>query len=251
MEKVCPVCGKNFESVRSQKKYCSPECLGKAQKESLKRYKQAYRRKKKTEKICAICGKIFTPTNRARKYCSPECAKKSFKASRRKYRRKYRQIKRQEREKNLSNIGKICANCGDEFIPTNGRQKYCSPECNRMAKNIKLKQIQLHKICVVCGKEFVTHSYDAKTCSPECSSVLRKTPKQNGLDALGKNKVIAVPDEELKVRVVSFAEEEYRFDTLKKAVNFLSAFTEFNTEECIELLRERKTRIGEYKFFYG
>ena len=59
-----------------------------------------------------------------------------------------------------------------------------------------------------------------------------------------------VPNEELKVRVVSFAEEEYRFDTLKKAVNFLSAFTEFNTEECIELLKKRKTRIGEYKFFY-
>ena len=247
MEKVCPVCGKNFETHNKRKKYCSPECYRVAKKETHKRYKQAHR--KTAKKFCAICGKEFEPVG-SQKYCSPECAKKAFKASRRKYRRKYRQAKREERKKNLLTNGKICAICGDEFIPTNGSQKYCSPECSRIANNLKLKQIKLHKVCVICGKEFVTHSYDAKTCSPECSLILRRKPRQNNLKALGKNKVIKVPDEELKVRVVSFADEEYRFNTLKKAVNFLSAFTEFNTEECIELLRERKTRIGEYKFFY-
>lgn len=144
---------------------------------------------------------------------------------------------------------KFCGICGKNFETHNERKKYCSVECAKQAKKLQAKKIQIEKVCVVCGKKFITHSYDTKTCLPECSSLLRKKSAKSALKTLGKNKVIKVPDEELKVRMVSFT-EDYKFTTLWQAVNFLSAFTEFNTEECIELLRERKTKIGEYKFFY-
>ena len=190
------------------------------------------------KKVCEICGREFEP-NRRQQFCSVECAKKA-KVVRN---RKYKQAKRQERKL-------ICLTCGEEFKPTASRQKYCSPECYRVAKNLQAKQYPpKQRICVICGAKFETQNYETKTCSPECSFIFRQERTKLALKNIGKDKVIEVPNEELKVRVMSFT-EDYHFNTLRQSVNFLSLYTEFNTMECIELLRERKDKIGEYKIFY-
>ena len=119
-----------------------------------------------------------------------------------------------------------------------------------MAKNLQAKQYPpKQRICVICGAKFETQNYETKTCSPECSFIFRQERTKLALKNIGKDKVIEVPNEELKVRVMSFT-EDYHFNTLRQSVNFLSLYTEFNTMECIELLRERKDKIGEYKIIY-
>ena len=191
------------------------------------------------EKVCEICGAKFETVNPNKKRCSLECAKKA-KVVRN---RKYKQAKRQEQKK-------ICPICGKEFKPSGNGQKYCSAECSyeMRKKQNKLGQM-VTKVCVICGKEFMAQSRVTKACSPECSLILRQQQGKGIIKNIGKDKVIEVPEEELKVRMMSFT-EDYHFKTLRQAVNFLSLYTEYNTAECIELLRERKDKIGEYKIIY-
>ena len=65
---------------------------------------------------------------------------------------------------------RICPECGKEFIPKNGYQKYC--EGPHIA------------ICPICNKEY---SYiqspreKPKACSKECTLLLREKTKQNNL----------------------------------------------------------------------
>lgn len=85
--KICPVCGKEFESSKSHHTYCSDRCRkrGKAIRESAKRKErqlakrqakallkeqQKYEAKKRN---CKCCGKLFIPTNKNRLYCSNRC----------------------------------------------------------------------------------------------------------------------------------------------------------------------------------
>ena len=187
------------------------------------------------EKVCEVCGKAFEKSLSNKKYCSVECAKKA-KVVRN---RKYKQAKRQEQKK-------ICLTCGK----AGSRQKYCSPECSRMAKNLQTKQYSpLQKNYVIGRAEFDARNYGAKTCSSECSFIFGQERTKVPLKNMGREKGIEVPDEALAVRVVSFT-EDYMFKTLRQAVNFLSIFTKYDTAECIELLRQRESKIGEYKIFY-
>lgn len=189
------------------------------------------------QKFCEMCGKKFETTT-GQKFCSVECVKKAKVAQN----KKYKQAKRKR-------ATKICPTCGKEFTPKTNSQKYCMPECYRVAKNQQAKQIEIPKVCVICGAEFKAHSYATKACSPKCSLILRQQQAKISFQNIGKDKVIEVSEEELKVRVKSYT-EEYSFKTLRQAVNFLSIFTEYNTAECIELLKQRKDKIGEYKIFY-
>ena len=59
MKKVCPTCGKEFETSHNSQKYCSQDCW-----------------KTTVKKICEYCGKEFVTTYRNKKTCSPECQKK-------------------------------------------------------------------------------------------------------------------------------------------------------------------------------
>ena len=51
----CVICGKEFEAVRSTKKYCSNECMNAA------RRKRNGQKDVIKEKVCPICGKSFSP----------------------------------------------------------------------------------------------------------------------------------------------------------------------------------------------
>lgn len=52
MKNICVVCNKEFEAIRTTKKYCSKECENKARIERLKQ-------KKNNDKKCLLCGEIF------------------------------------------------------------------------------------------------------------------------------------------------------------------------------------------------
>jgi hypothetical protein len=106
MIKVCPICGKQFETTEKRikdgrGKYCSKKCQFESMKKQIQvkcsicnkdfkitesKYKKNKtstffckecweERKQKKYKICLICGKHFV--NRKNKYCSNECAQKA------------------------------------------------------------------------------------------------------------------------------------------------------------------------------
>lgn len=75
----CVICGKNFEAIKSTKKYCSNECTNAA-----RRIRYAETKKNKTlkekqnnckEKYCLICEKIFKPKTPSanQRSCCYEC----------------------------------------------------------------------------------------------------------------------------------------------------------------------------------
>ena len=57
------------------------------------------------------------------------------------------------------------------------------------------------------------------------------------------------PEIKMFVRIVS-PTEEYHFKNLKQAVNFLSAFSSCDSQECLKMILERKNKIGIWKIFY-
>lgn len=67
LTRICEVCGEKFESVRSDRRFCSPKCA------------RAARRKDPQsgfgEAKCAICGKVYMRKSSNQLYCSPECSK--------------------------------------------------------------------------------------------------------------------------------------------------------------------------------
>ena len=102
--KVCPICGKEFETLESilksgKGKYCSKECQTKGLQ-------------KKIEVTCSLCDKTFfknpSQLNESKNYICPECYS--------------------ERKNNLK---KICPACGKHFKAKHSRQKYCSYECSK------------------------------------------------------------------------------------------------------------------------
>ena len=60
MIRICPTCGKQFETTCISKKYCCYACNP---------------RKRNITRICPVCGKSFNPKFQVtRLYCSKECA---------------------------------------------------------------------------------------------------------------------------------------------------------------------------------
>lgn len=69
----CVVCGKDFEAIKSTKKYCSNDCLN-----AMRRKKHAEAKinpKISKEKICPICNNSFTPKTPAasQRMCCYNC----------------------------------------------------------------------------------------------------------------------------------------------------------------------------------
>lgn len=64
IEKICPICNKNFKTTSHRTKYCSQKCKN-----------TRYDTLKLTERICDCCWKKFIG-NRCTDYCSEECKKK-------------------------------------------------------------------------------------------------------------------------------------------------------------------------------
>ena len=75
---------------------------------------------------CVVCGREFRAARRAAKTCSPAC-----KAARRNAVQRERRKARRERMRGrpFGLRARACDMCGKEFVPTSGRQRYCSREC--------------------------------------------------------------------------------------------------------------------------
>ena len=64
---TCEVCGTQFESPRSDRRFCSVRCArAQFHKEPTRNY---------GEGMCAVCGKTYLRTSPNSVYCSPECVK--------------------------------------------------------------------------------------------------------------------------------------------------------------------------------
>lgn len=82
--KICPFCGKSFETTVSFKKYCSRNCHIKAKIERMRNNHIPF-----VTKTCAICGKSFETVFHNQKYCSDVCAyKAALQRSKAQYRKK-------------------------------------------------------------------------------------------------------------------------------------------------------------------
>ena len=133
-----------------------------------------------------------------------------------------------------------CAFCGEEFISLN-KKKYCSRECLIEAMRRQVKRTAT-KVCKMCGKEFKIYQ-NKQYCSRECYN--KAVEKHEGR----RRTIIA--DAEMYVRIERGRLETHEFKTLLKAVNFLSAFTDFETREVLQMIESRAEKIGSYKIFYG
>jgi endogenous inhibitor of DNA gyrase (YacG/DUF329 family) len=83
----CVVCGKEFESKNSNRKYCSKKCTN-TQYYILKKQGMPAR-----ELTCPYCGKIFTTTRDNKIFCSETCGKRAWAKQKRDEDRKNRPIK--------------------------------------------------------------------------------------------------------------------------------------------------------------
>lgn len=74
MTNICTVCGKEFEAIKSTKKYCSDTCMYQARKQRNQERKITGTSGLK-EKKCPICGKTFIPKNAAanQRSCCYDC----------------------------------------------------------------------------------------------------------------------------------------------------------------------------------
>ena len=80
MKMICVICGKEFESIKSTKKYCSQECINTARR---LRYQNRDKSKEPIKnrayngpvKTCPICGKNFEPKNAlaSQRVCCYDC----------------------------------------------------------------------------------------------------------------------------------------------------------------------------------
>lgn len=117
---VCPVCGKEFMTTLSKKRFCSVECAYEFQKAS---QKERIARNAKV-RVCKECGKEFT-SKKFQVFCCSKC--------RIKYWNKIYYSK-------LSILPKIktvktCPVCNKEFEVTSEHRKYCSTECTKKVKS--------------------------------------------------------------------------------------------------------------------
>ena len=80
MKNICVICGKEFDAIKSTKKYCSKECNNMARKiryAERKPSKKTIQEKVNNcpERECLICGKIFKPKTSAanQRQCCYDC----------------------------------------------------------------------------------------------------------------------------------------------------------------------------------
>ena len=63
---TCKCCGSEFESMYSNKRYCSSNCRAKY-------YRQQEAEERSQDRVCENCGKTFIATRRDKKYCCEDC----------------------------------------------------------------------------------------------------------------------------------------------------------------------------------
>lgn len=145
MIKKCPICGKTFEALVHNQRFCSKECRYKNYNKT-----RAERRPKfePVERQCLHCGKVFSSKAHNQKFCSTEC-------------------RIAHAYKPAPIIAKVCPYCGKEFETTRSDKKYCSRACTKAAYNLAHDGIVTRK-CAYCYGEFTTRDSKKIYCSAQC-----------------------------------------------------------------------------------
>ena len=170
MKKICPQCGKEFETNNKKKKYCCDRCR-------INHRKDVKQKIKKKKCVCLNCGKEIVVQNNYKKlpsFCSKKCYDE--------YSLTHNEIA-------------TCVVCGAPFVPVNSRHVCCSRKCrdaytiykrgtkckhcgkifhtfsNKIYCSDKCKKEHEKfnaQICEECGKEFYPKNSTSKYCSLEC-----------------------------------------------------------------------------------
>ena len=126
-EKVCPVCGKSFETMNRTQKYCCAACSRKAQRKKSVSIPES--------RQCTICGQTFLPKRGGReKFCSEACQRRD--AYLRGYVARFGGNIDDETAARLFDVllhaplKTRCLNCGGS-VPQGYRLPLCSHDCAR------------------------------------------------------------------------------------------------------------------------
>lgn len=157
MKLVCKECGKEYESGRSSRQFCSKKCSidnRKKDPEYIKKLSKKKTKKETTVVKCKYCGELFNAYGK-RKFCSLECSNK-YKASL------------------VEKITVACKYCGNTFerLPCSNKT-FCSNICvvRYNANNPAYKQ-KLRNAFVIRSKdpeylEKLSAAHTAKWADPE------------------------------------------------------------------------------------
>ena len=105
--KTCLLCGVQFDTHLSHKKYCSMECQEKAEvRKREKKRRELEREAKNIDRTCPVCGVQFVAHRSNKVYCSVHCKRRSYNTGN-------IEKDKKEKKKNQSVIHeKICPTCG-------------------------------------------------------------------------------------------------------------------------------------------
>lgn len=129
MNKVCVVCGKEFDASHPhhRKLTCSEECSITYKKYKYRERYYNYRHnflKNARRRKCIYCGELYSPWKAESKYCSIECA--------REYEKKLYRLGWKKRKK--ATYDNNCEYCGKKFVARYKLAKYCSDECKKKGR---------------------------------------------------------------------------------------------------------------------
>jgi endogenous inhibitor of DNA gyrase (YacG/DUF329 family) len=153
-EVTCKICGEKFPSPHIDAKFCSPKCMGEAQK-------------KQIEVQCSNCNKpVVRPVSqiegREYVYCKQDCRTQHLK-----------ELMKGEGNPNYNRVKTYCGFCRKEIkvIPykvNTQKHIYCSDKCFRehrrtlMTGKLNPNYIRVTLNCEMCGKEFPRKPGEAK-----------------------------------------------------------------------------------------
>ena len=140
--KICLNCGKPFVPKRKNSRYCCVKCCRKAyqmshpdvflanSKKWRERHPERVRKPINLLKLtCPLCGNTFTQTSPRQKYCSTRCVMRaSVNRRREKINERWRAYYR--RKHPVKTEKRLCAFCGQAFVPVRDDSTCCSRSCS-------------------------------------------------------------------------------------------------------------------------
>lgn len=164
MNVVCAYCGKEFETRRKNKKYCSRECCQEQHKADMR-----IRYVGKREKNCRFCGKALPKFKSY--FCDGEC-KRRWHCVQKGLAQSYEETER------------VCIVCGNHFFDYKQNRVTCSAECARQRRiNPRYKGITVdrgitlaevvkrdNQICQLCGGMIDWNDYVIKNGAKICGN---------------------------------------------------------------------------------
>ena len=191
-KQICEYCGTEYWPVRPSQKYCCKNC-GNAALESKRLGRDVADKEGHAffKRTCIECGKEFWPESASAICCSDECVKQRIsKLSKEKY-NQIREIRLAENEGHLFPKA-ICGYCGEEFWPTQNKQRFCSQQCyhdsvirdRNDGKMVDEKEGHpfFQTNCIVCGKPFWPAGPNTKICSDDCRKIRYKQQKNEFIE---------------------------------------------------------------------